>query len=71
MANTRNVPCEEIELHYPLRIKRYELRPEAPGDGRFRGGVGNVRDVRFRGRRPHDLVFDPAGEPREQRCPFV
>lgn len=47
MANTRNVPSEEIELHYPLRIERYELRPEAPGAGRFRGGVGHVRDVRF------------------------
>jgi N-methylhydantoinase B/oxoprolinase/acetone carboxylase alpha subunit len=47
MANTRNVPCEEIELHYPLRIERYELRPEPPGAGRFRGGGGHVRDVRF------------------------
>jgi N-methylhydantoinase B/oxoprolinase/acetone carboxylase alpha subunit len=47
MANTRNVPCEEIELRYPLRIERYELRPEAPGAGRLRGGVGHVRDVRF------------------------
>lgn len=47
MANTRNVPCEEIELHYPLRVERYELRPETPGGGRFRGGGGHVRDVRF------------------------
>ena len=47
MANTRNVPCEEIELHFPLRVERYELRPEAPGAGRFRGGSGHVRDVRF------------------------
>ena len=47
MANTRNVPCEEIELHYPLRVERYELRPEAPGAGHFRGGGGHVRDVRF------------------------
>jgi N-methylhydantoinase B/oxoprolinase/acetone carboxylase alpha subunit len=47
MANTRNVPCEEIELHFPLRVERYELRPEPPGAGRFRGGIGHVRDVRF------------------------
>jgi N-methylhydantoinase B/oxoprolinase/acetone carboxylase alpha subunit len=47
MANTRNVPCEEIELHYPLRVERYELRDEAPGAGRFRGGVGHVREMRF------------------------
>src|SRR5258706_14389346 len=47
MANTRNVPCEEIELHYPLRVERYELRPEPPGAGRRRGGIGAVREVRF------------------------
>lgn len=47
MANTRNVPCEEIELHYPLRVERYELRPGAPGAGEFRGGHGHVREVRF------------------------
>jgi N-methylhydantoinase B/oxoprolinase/acetone carboxylase alpha subunit len=47
MANTRNVPCEEIEMHYPLRVERYELRPNAPGAGRWRGGIGAVREVRF------------------------
>jgi N-methylhydantoinase B len=47
MANTRNVPCEEIELAYPLRVERYELRQEPPGAGRHRGGCGHVRDVRF------------------------
>jgi N-methylhydantoinase B/oxoprolinase/acetone carboxylase alpha subunit len=49
MANTRNVPCEEIEMHYPLRVERYELRPDPPGAGRFRGGIGAVREVRFLG----------------------
>jgi N-methylhydantoinase B len=47
MANTRNVPCEEIGMRYPLRVERYELRPEPPGAGRTRGGVGALRDVRF------------------------
>ena len=47
MANTRNVPCEEIELHYPLRVERYEMRPESPGAGKWRGGCGHVREVRF------------------------
>lgn len=47
MANTRNVPCEEIEMHYPLRVERYELRPEPPGAGEWRGGIGAVREVRF------------------------
>ncbi len=47
MANTRNVPCEEVEMRYPLRVERYELRPEPPGAGRTRGGIGALRDVRF------------------------
>jgi len=47
MANTRNVPCEEIELHYPLRVERYELRAESPGAGTWRGGVGAVREMRM------------------------
>jgi N-methylhydantoinase B len=47
MANTRNVPCEEIELRYPLRVERYELRPDPPGAGRWRGGIGAIREVRF------------------------
>lgn len=47
MANTRNVPCEELEMHYPLRVERYELRTDSPGAGKWRGGVGHVREVRF------------------------
>ena len=47
MANTKNVPCEEIELRYPLRVERYEIRPEQPGAGTWRGGCGHVREVRF------------------------
>jgi len=47
MANTRNVPCEEIEMRFPLREERYELRPDPPGAGEQRGGIGAVREVRF------------------------
>jgi N-methylhydantoinase B/oxoprolinase/acetone carboxylase alpha subunit len=47
MANTRNVPCEEIEMRFPLRVERYELRPDPPGAGEQRGGIGAVREVRF------------------------
>ena len=47
MANARNVPCEEIEVRYPLRVERYELRPDPPGAGRFRGGIGALREMRF------------------------
>lgn len=47
VANTRNVPIEEIEWHYPLRVERYELNPELVAPGKWRGGLGIVRETRF------------------------
>ncbi len=46
-ANTRNNPIEDIESHYPLRVLRYELRENAHGAGKWRGGFGSIRDVMF------------------------
>ena len=46
-ANTRNNPIEDIESHYPLRVTRYELREDCSGPGRWRGGIGAIRDVMF------------------------
>jgi len=46
-ANTRNNPIEDIESHVPLRIERYELREEVAAPGRWRGGVGSIRELRF------------------------
>jgi N-methylhydantoinase B len=43
-ANTRNNPVEDIESHLPLRVRRYELRTDAMGHGRWRGGLGAVRE---------------------------
>ncbi len=45
-ANTRNNPIEDIESHFPLRVTRYELRDGATsGAGRWRGGIGTVREL--------------------------
>jgi N-methylhydantoinase B len=46
-ANTRNNPIEDIESHYPLRVTRYELNVDTGGPGRWRGGLGTVREVEF------------------------
>jgi N-methylhydantoinase B len=46
MTNTRNTPVEALELAYPLRVERYELRPETGGAGEYRGGLGIRRDIR-------------------------
>jgi N-methylhydantoinase B len=46
-ANTRNNPIEDIEAHFPLRVARYELRTDKSGPGRWRGGMGSIRDIEF------------------------
>jgi len=46
-ANTRNNPIEDIESHLPLRVARYELREDACGAGKWRGGLGSIREFQF------------------------
>jgi len=46
MSNTLSTPAEALELAYPLRVERHELRLGSGGDGRFRGGDGVVRELR-------------------------
>jgi N-methylhydantoinase B len=46
MSNTLSTPAEALELGYPLRVERHELRLGSGGDGRFRGGDGVVRELR-------------------------
>ena len=45
MSNTMNTPAEVLETAYPLRVERYELRPDSGGAGEFRGGLGLRRDI--------------------------
>ncbi|HSM57174.1 MAG TPA: hydantoinase B/oxoprolinase family protein [Candidatus Sulfomarinibacteraceae bacterium] len=46
-ANTRNNPIEDIESHYPLRVTRYELVEDKAGPGKWRGGLGSIREMQF------------------------
>jgi N-methylhydantoinase B len=46
-ANTRNNPIEDVESHLPLRVTRYELVEDGGGAGRWRGGLGSIREVEF------------------------
>jgi N-methylhydantoinase B len=48
MTNTMNTPIEALEAYYPLRVRRYALRPGSGGAGRWRGGDGVVREIEFR-----------------------
>lgn len=43
-GNCRNMPAEALELGFPIRLRRYELRQDSGGAGRWRGGLGTRRD---------------------------
>lgn len=45
IGNTTNVPAEALELSYPLRVHRSELRDDSAGPGRRRGGLGHVKEI--------------------------
>ena len=47
MANTRNNPIEELDMRFPMRCDRYELRDDPAAPGQWRGGIGIVRKNRF------------------------
>jgi N-methylhydantoinase B len=45
MSNTLNTPVEALELEFPLRVARYEIRRGSGGAGEHRGGDGVVREL--------------------------
>lgn len=45
-SNSSNLPIEVLESEYPLQVTRYELRTDSAGAGKFRGGLGCVREIR-------------------------
>jgi N-methylhydantoinase B len=46
MSNTLTTPAEALEVAYPVRVVRHELRVGSGGAGRHRGGDGVVRELR-------------------------
>ena len=47
MTNTRMTDPEVLELRYPVRLEEFSIRRGSGGAGRFRGGDGVVRRIRF------------------------
>ena len=47
MTNTRNTPTEVLEMAYPLRVLRYQIRHGSGGAGLHPGGDGIIREVEF------------------------
>ena len=47
MTNSRLTDPEVLEFRFPVRLDSYEIRPGSGGAGRWRGGDGGVRRIRF------------------------
>jgi 5-oxoprolinase (ATP-hydrolysing) len=47
MTNTRITDPEVLEHRYPVRLKRFAMRPGSGGDGLWRGGEGLIREIEF------------------------
>jgi 5-oxoprolinase (ATP-hydrolysing) len=47
MTNSRLTDPEVLEHRFPVRLESYEIRAGSGGTGRWRGGDGGVRRVRF------------------------
>jgi N-methylhydantoinase B len=47
--NMSNMPVETLEYRYPIRVEEYALRPDSCGAGKWRGGLGLIRQYRFLG----------------------
>ncbi len=47
MTNSRLTDPEILETRYPVRLESFEIRAGSGGEGRWRGGDGAVRRVRF------------------------
>ncbi len=47
MTNSRLTDVEVLETRFPVRVEEFSIRRGSGGDGRWRGGDGVVRRVRF------------------------
>ena len=47
MTNSRLTDPEVLELRFPVRLDSYEIRAQSGGAGRWPGGNGGVRRIRF------------------------
>jgi N-methylhydantoinase B len=44
---TPGTPVEIIETEYPIMVRRYDIWRDSAGAGRYRGGIGNVREYQL------------------------
>jgi N-methylhydantoinase B/oxoprolinase/acetone carboxylase alpha subunit len=58
MTNTADTPVEALERALPLRVRRYALRRDGGGAGRYRGGDGIEREIEALGPLTASLVTE-------------
>jgi len=68
MSNTLSTPAEALELGYPLRVERHELRLGSGGRGRHHGGDGVVRELRVLEACRLSLVGERRGRAPQGAC---
>jgi N-methylhydantoinase B len=49
VANGGLTPVEVLESEFPVQLQRFELRVDSGGPGRYRGGLGYLREYRVLG----------------------
>ncbi|MER7502672.1 hydantoinase B/oxoprolinase family protein [Nonomuraea pusilla] len=62
-GSLRDMPIEVLETLFPVRVRRYEMRPGTGGAGRWRGGNGVVREYEFCGDTSLSLWFERSVTP--------
>ena len=56
ITNTSNLPVEALEVEYPLVVECYALVEDSGGAGRWRGGLGLLRQIRAEDHQCHAFV---------------
>lgn len=64
--NMANTPIETIEATQPLLVRRYEFVPNSGGPGRFRGGLGLLREYEL----THDKAILQVRSDRSRFLPW-
>jgi 5-oxoprolinase (ATP-hydrolysing) len=79
MTNTRITDPEILELRYPVRLEKFEIRTGSGGKGKWNGGDGIVREVTFKEKvevnilsqhrveQPYGLKGGHTGKPGQQK----
>jgi N-methylhydantoinase B len=61
-SNCMNLPAEAMELEAPIRITRWQLKQDSGGPGRFRGGLGQVKEFEILDDAEGGVSFSHRGE---------